>query len=266
MKRILLSTIFLFAVNCAVASISIHPYSLEFEMSSKKRMHSVRIINNSQEEKTYRVSFVNYVQREDGSYREPMPQEVLNTADAYLYFSPRQFTLKPGKMQTVNVIRRPTAELPDGEYVSHLKVAEVDIPVSREQAAEKQQKNEPGALQFQLKALYAVTIPVTLQKGNLESKFEISNAQLSVRDAVTVMEVVLQATGTKSARGDISIRDSKKKVIGQLNNVRIFPYNKERRLAIPLSKTEQELVGETLTVILKNKETGKNVSEKKISI
>ena len=256
--------IFVLCAKFAPANIALYPHSLEFEASSKKRVQNVRVINNSGEQKTYRVSFVNLAQTNTGAYRELTPEDSVNTADMYLFFSPRQFTLKPAEVQTLNIMRRPAADMADGEYVSHLKISEVDIPDPREKAA---REDDDGAktLTIKLKALYAVTIPVIIHKGALESKVEISEVSLRRQDGKPVLEVILRHEGTKSARGDIIVLDGRKKVIGQSNNVRIFPYVRERRVLIPLSKNESELKNETLSVTFKDKESKKNAPEKKIS-
>ena len=264
MKKIFLLIILTLCAKPAPANIALYPHSLEFDVSSKKRVQNVRVINNSDGQKTYRVSFVNLAQTNTGAYRELTPEDSVNTAEQYLFFSPRQFTLKPGQVQTLNIMRRPAADMADGEYVSHLKIAEVHIPNPREKAASEEGGGDK-TLTIKLKALYAVTIPVIIHKGALESKVEISEIFLRQQDGRPALEAVLRSEGTQSARGDIIVLDSKKKVIGRSNNVRIFPYIKERRILIYLSKTEQELKGKTISVTFKDKEPGKNVPEKKIS-
>ncbi|MDR1684363.1 MAG: hypothetical protein LBR90_02740 [Elusimicrobiota bacterium] len=258
--------------KAAFASISLYPYSLEFDADSRRRVQNVRVINNSQEVKTYRVSFVNYVQTPEGSYREHNPEAdaAVATAQEYLYFSPRQFTLKPGAVQTLNIMRRPAADMKDGEYVSHLKISEVDVPLTREEAAQKSaaaRGEGEQTLSIQLKALYAVTIPVSVYKGKLESAAQITKAQVITRqDGKTVLQLAIAASGSKSARGDISVSGSKSKAVGQLNNVRVYPYNNERSASVPLTQTEEELKGQTLTITFKDKQTGKNVAERKLSL
>lgn len=79
-------------------------------------------------------------------------------------------------MQTINIARKSLAQAPDGEFVSHLKISEVMLGAPKPKA-------KPGAksntLSMQLKALFAITLPVTITKGdNLYSKTELSSYKL----------------------------------------------------------------------------------------
>lgn len=58
------------AAGTADANISVFPYSIDFDAASSKRVQSVRIINTSSETQTYRVSFVNFIQDENGALKE----------------------------------------------------------------------------------------------------------------------------------------------------------------------------------------------------
>ena len=183
------------------ANISIFPYSVDFEANGRKRVQTVRVINISDKEQTYRVSFVNFNQGPQGQLTE------VNTdsgpyARKYLVFSPRQFHLKPHEMQTINVARRGIADLADGEYVSRLKIQEVKL------------------VSLTLKPLFAVTIPVTIEKGNnLVSKTELVSARaLNSRD----LSVTLKRAGNISSRVNLVVVDPKGEEIGRLNSVKIY--------------------------------------------
>ena len=104
------------AAGTANANISVFPYSIDFDAASSKRVQSVRIINTSSETQTYRVSFVNFIQDENGALKETTDKNGFY-ADKYLSWSPRQFTLKPNEVQTINIARKSLAQAPDGELV-----------------------------------------------------------------------------------------------------------------------------------------------------
>lgn len=196
------------------ANISIFPYSVDFEANGRKRVQTVRVINISDKEQTYRVSFVNFNQGPQGQLTE------VNTdsgpyARKYLVFSPRQFHLKPHEMQTINVARRGIADLADGEYVSHLKIQEVKLG-----EPDKGKAKDDNLVSLTLKPLFAVTIPVTIEKGNnLVSKTELVSARaLNSRD----LSVTLKRAGNISSRVNLVVVDPKGEEIGRLNSVKIY--------------------------------------------
>ena len=202
------------AAGTADANISVFPYSIDFDAASSKRVQSVRIINTSSETQTYRVSFVNFIQDENGALKETTDKNGFY-ADKYLSWSPRQFTLKPNEVQTINIARKSLAQAPDGEFVSHLKISEVMLGAPKPKA-------KPGAksntLSMQLKALFAITLPVTITKGdNLYSKTELSSYKL-LPDGK--LELVFKRLGNKSSRFNIAVADGKDKDIGRMNGVK----------------------------------------------
>ena len=223
LKKLLIISSVIFYATVAWANISIYPYSVDFEAKSRQRVQSVRIINNSTKSQVYRVSLVNYVQGKDGKLTE------VNTdngpyARKYLVFSPRQFRLKPHEVQTVNVSRRGLNDLKDGEYVSHLKVQEVNLgePTKKE--------GEEKTVSISLTPLFAVTIPVTIEKGdNLVSKTEVvSYNKVDERH----IQVTLRRLGNKSSRVNVVILDAQDKEIGRIDSVEIYTTNTETTATI----------------------------------
>lgn len=151
------------AAGTADANISVFPYSIDFDAASSKRVQSVRIINTSSETQTYRVSFVNFIQDENGALKETTDKKGFY-ADKYLSWSPRQFTLKPNEVQTINIARKSLAQAPDGEFVSHLKISEVMLGAPKPKA-------KPGAksntLSMQLKACLQLHCRLQLPKATI---------------------------------------------------------------------------------------------------
>lgn len=218
------------AAGTADANISVFPYSIDFDAASSKRVQSVRIINTSSETQTYRVSFVNFIQDENGALKETTDKNGFY-ADKYLSWSPRQFTLKPNEVQTINIARKSLAQAPDGEFVSHLKISEVMLGAPKPKA-------KPGAksntLSMQLKALFAITLPVTITKGdNLYSKTELSSYKL-LPDGK--LELIFKRLGNKSSRFNIAVADGKDKDIGRMNGVKIYMSTDTLNVNLPLDK------------------------------
>ena len=218
------------AAGTADANISVFPYSIDFDAASSKRVQSVRIINTSSETQTYRVSFVNFIQDENGALKETTDKNGFY-ADKYLSWSPRQFTLKPNEVQTINIARKSLAQAPDGEFVSHLKISEVMLGTPKP-------KVKPGAmsntLSMQLKALFAIPLPVTITKGdNLYSKTELSSYKL-LPDGK--LKLVFKRLGNKSSRFNIAVADGKDEDIGRMNGVKIYMSTDTLNVNLPLDK------------------------------
>ena len=214
----------------AAANISVFPYRIDFESSGRKRVQTVRVINTSDKEQTYRVSMVNYVQKPDGSLVEVDTDDKFY-ARKHLTWSPRQFHLKPREMQTVNIARKSLSNLPDGEYVSHLKVQEVLL-------GDPNRKRDVDAktISMTLTPLFAVTIPVTIEKGdNLVSKTEVVNYKKVGADKI---EFLLKRLGNKSSRVNLVVETPKGEQIGRLNEVKVYMTNTQLTITM---KTEKDL-------------------------
>jgi len=253
LKKILIICSVIFYTVAARANISIYPYSVDFEAKSRQRVQSVRIINNSTKPQVYRVSMVNYVQGKDGKLTE-VNNDNGPFARKYLAFSPRQFKLNPREVQTVNISRRGLNDLKDGEYVSHLKVQEVNLgePAQKDNAEDK-------TVSISLTPLFAVTIPVTIEKGdNLVSKTEV--AAYKKIDSKT-LRVTLKRLGNKSSRVNLVIIDKAGKEIGRLNSVKIYNTNTETSANI---KTDGSLSGATLK--LEDAKTNAEVLRQRLNI
>jgi len=196
----------------ATANISVFPYRIDFESSGRKRVQTVRVINTSDKEQTYRVSMVNYVQKPDGSLVEVDTDDKFY-ARKHLTWSPRQFHLKPR------------------EYVSHLKVQEVLL-------GDPNRKRDVDAktISMTLTPLFAVTIPVTIEKGdNLVSKTEVVNYKKVGADKI---EFLLKRLGNKSSRVNLVVETPKGEQIGRLNEVKVYMTNTQLTITM---KTEKDL-------------------------
>ncbi len=217
-KLLIFSLILLYAIS-AQANISIYPYSVDFEAKGRKRVQTVRIINTSDKPQVYRVSLVNFNQDKNGKLTEVETDDG-PYARKYLVFSPRQFRLNPREVQTINVSRRGLNELKDGEYVSHLKIQEVNLGEPA-----KKDAGDEETVSISLTPLFAVTIPVTIEKGdNLVSKTQVVSYKKLNNDTLSV---TLKRLGNKSSRVNLVVLDANNKELGRLDSVKIYTTNSE---------------------------------------
>lgn len=214
--------------NTAKANISIYPFSVYFEEDTRKRVQSVRIINSSDKVQTYRVNLVDFDQDEKGKLTEV--SESLTSAKPYVSWSPRQFTLNPKEVQTINVARRGLAKAKDGEYVSHLKISEVNL------GAPKLDSNDANSdtISMKIDVLFAVTIPVTVEKGDgLVAKTSLIDWKKVGNDK---LNITLKREGNKSSRLNVYVLDEKNQELGKIKGVKIYMTTETLNIDIPLNK------------------------------
>ena len=234
--------------NVAYANISIYPFSVDFKDNSRKRVQSIRIINSSDKPQTYRVSMVDFTQNKNGKLTEITSPE--SSAKPYVSWSPRQFTLQPKEVQTVNVARRSLAKAKDGEYISHLKISEVNLGSPKLQ----QSKENSDTISMNIELLFAVTIPVTVEKGNdLAAKTSLVSWKKVGNDK---LNITLKREGNKSSRVNAYVLDGKNKELGKVKGIKIYMTTDTLNMDIPLEKNVKNE-----TILLKLEDA---VSEKEI--
>lgn len=238
----------------AGANLAISTFYVLFDAGSAKRTEVVRVTNNSNSQKVYRISLINFKQNADGTYSEieqPLPGNPF--ASPYIGFSPHETSLVPGQTQTIRLVRRPMAAAADGEYVSHLLVRELP------EKNKKEQTSNSGELKIDIKALYGVTIPVIIDKGNLHSSAAISSASVNNKAEKPYASVNVKRNGTRSFWGNLIVKQGKKE-IGRVNGFKIFMTTPDRQIKIPLS----EKIVSGGQVILEDARTNETISSKNL--
>ncbi len=231
MLRKILLAISLLSGAAAYGNISLSPYYLELG-DTAGRTGQVRFTNNSQSEKTYNITMVNFKQSSDGRYSEISEPIAGNPfAGPYLEWSPHQATLQPGQSQVVRVRRRGMAAAPAGEYVSHMLIRELPGPSDVYGTSD----GKKGGLVINLKPLYGVSIPVMIVHGELNSSAQIDNARVIKRDGRPVAVVTISRAGSRSFFGSVVVKDGRRE-IGKISNFRIFMTTPSRVLDIPLTQ------------------------------
>lgn len=251
LKYLMIFCIYPFGVE---ANLAISSFYVQFDANSPKRTETVRVTNNSNAQKSYRIKLVNFKQNADGSYSEiesPLPKNPF--AAPYISFSPHETSLAPGQTQTVRLVRKPMAAAADGEYVSHLLIRELPDKVSKETQVDN------GELNIDIKALYGVTIPVIIDKGSLHSLGAIKEVSVDKSSAKPSVSVVVTRTGNRSFWGNLIVKKGKKK-IGRVNGFKIFMTTPERSIKIPL---EEKLVSGG-QIVLEDARTNETISSKNL--
>jgi hypothetical protein len=236
--RLLLGALFLLLAAPAMADLMVYPTRIVFDKN--QRAAQLELINNGQETATYRISIVNRRMSEIGEFSPadaPLAGELF--AADLLRYSPRQVVLAPGVGQTIRISLRKPADLPVGEYRSHLqfdRVAQAGGATSIDTASTK-----PGEVGVQLKALVGVSIPLIVRHGETTADLALTGLQLlkpAAPGQPPLLAAVLNRNGNRSVYGDLGAtfapRGGTAQEVGKAGGVAVYTPNPLRRVKLEL--------------------------------
>lgn len=219
-----------------LGGLLVAPTRLVFE--GRQRTGQLTLINTGAETATYRISFVRMRMTEAGGFREvQQPDSAEMFADTLVRFSPRRVELPPNVPQTVRLQLRLPAELPPGEYRSHLLFRAV--PASEPEDSTRSESLT--GLQLTLRAVYGVSIPIIVRHGVLVAGLSLSDPRVErVPDAEppAQLRVTLNRTGDRSVYGDLRavlVRAGQPDlVVGLAKGLAVYTPNTRRTCVLPL--------------------------------
>jgi fimbrial chaperone protein len=207
-----LATLLLAGFAVAIASaagpsgtVLISPKRVVF--SGRARSAEVNLANPGETPVTYRIELVERRMLADGQL-EPLPEGVTGdrSARALLSYSPHQVTVMPQSSQTVRLLLRKPADLPPGEYRSHLLCRAIPPANSRSGAA-----SDPTAQQLHIQLFVnpGVAIPVIVRQGaDLTTKVRLTDLVLvpgAGPKAPATLTFQIHRDGPISVFGDLSL-------------------------------------------------------------
>ena len=221
----------------AWADLMVAPTRIVFDKN--QRAAQLDLINSGPETATYRISVVNRRMSETGEFSaidSPGPGEQF--AGELLRYSPRQVVLEPGVGQTVRISLRKPAELPAGEYRSHLifgKVAAAKGATSLETQAASDSE-----VSVQLAMLVGLSIPVIVRHGDTTAGVTLSGLGLlnPVVGQPVTLALDLLRSGNRSVYGDLSATftppGGAAQEVGRAGGVAVYTPNALRRVKLEL--------------------------------
>ncbi len=219
----------------AAATLSLYPMRVELE--GRQRAAQVDLLNTGTRAQTYRIALVRRRMTEQGQIvAVDAPQDGEHFADDLIRFSPRQVTILPGRSQTIRLLLRKPAELPDGEYRSHLQFEPVDL--DPEPASDPGPSAPKGAL---LQVQMGASIPVIVRHGATRADLVLSSLSLEPASgaAQPVVSLALERSGNRSVFGDLSItvlpRQGREVEVARAAGVAVYAPNPVRRMRLSLS-------------------------------
>lgn len=218
----------------ALGGVLIAPTRLVFEGS--ERHGEFVLVNKGDTSERYRVSVVNRRMSPEGRIveaPEPLPDE--RFADGMIRLAPRVVVLPPDEPQTVRILVRKPADLPRGEYRSHLLIEQVpEAPPPAAVAG----REDPRGISLHLTAIYGITVPVIVRNGHLRAHATLSDFAFRVDDGVPRFHFRIDRQGERSFYGDLEVHyeapGEEPRVVGRANGVAIYTPNQSRSVALEL--------------------------------
>jgi hypothetical protein len=167
----------------------------------------INVSNKSDIQRRYDITILDQIMTSDG-----LTQRVDNfeySAKRMLRFVPRRFTLEPGGRQVVRVMATREAGLADGDYHSHILFREVPLAIQDKKEVEEQRSD--NTVQFEIRALYGIAVPIIVQAGSVVSDIDIGDVSFVPASEGTEahLAVELVRTGNAEASGSLITRFSK---------------------------------------------------------
>lgn len=212
-------------------------------LDEDNRSATMTLRNNSNGPRTYRLKWEDKRAIVRGGYTNIEEGEEWPSAKELVRFSPRQITVGAGENQTVRFSFRPPADLPNGEYRSHLLLQV--IPDISEPTSTINRAGPNDSVGVQIFMQMSFSIPVV-------AKYNVMGAEVSLQEAKIVsvekgerlgLEVVFGRTGDASSFGNVLVElqqnsESPVEEIGRYKELSIYPELDWRKIVIPLSKKE----------------------------
>jgi hypothetical protein len=234
-------------------------------LEGRVRSAEITLVNIGRETATYRVSLLHLAMTDSGELKEiEKPEPGAPFADELVRFSPRQVTLAPNASQIVRLQARLPADLPDGEYRSHLlfrAVPKEDVAPGRQ--IENKAEGKSGEVSVQLIPVYGVSIPLIVRHGHTTANASVVDLAFepAAGTEAPTLRCRLTRAGNQSVYGNISVtfRPAKgsPQVVGTLNGIAVYPPLAARSVRIPLQLPPGlALAGGRLEVALSKPEQG----------
>jgi len=138
----------------------------------------LNIANKSKTPRRYDLTIVDQVMGKNGVTE--LKDTFEYSAKRMVKFMPKRFSLQPGERQTVRVMISRPADLPDGDYHSHLLFREVPLNVKdkAQLEAERKEASAQKTVSFEIRALYGIGVPIVIQNGKIVSDLSLGEVKL----------------------------------------------------------------------------------------
>jgi hypothetical protein len=237
-------------------------------LESNTRNASFTVFNRSDEPHDYKITFVHFTQDKQGGYK-PLDKEtdIVKFADTFLIYTPKQFHLEAGGSQVIRMQKKSMVTALDGEYVSHILIAEQPPVVDNSEVAKKSDKME-----FVINQVFATSFPIVLRKGNLTLDVNSTDVIFKKEKNNMTAQFTINIKGNKSLRADVFIKDGDK-IISLMKGANIFLSSKTRDVVLNfaegndnMNKFIKNYSGKTLSFEILDSLTNTSLLKKNITV
>lgn len=201
-----------------------------------KRTEVLTLINDSDEEQTYRLSWRNMAMK-DGKSLSPVEEgetiSGFNPADNLVIFAPRRITILAGGSQQVRLMMRKPADLADGEYRSHLWIRPEEEAVKFTAPDAEAQAVDDSATGIQIKMLAGANFPIIVRQGKTNATATITNPTLTQQGDSFVVTLDVNREGNSSLYGDFQftcLSGASPQVIHDIHGIAVYTETATRHL------------------------------------
>jgi P pilus assembly chaperone PapD len=251
-------------ISLAASDLMVYPTRIV--MTDRQRSAQVDIVNTSQVQATFQVTMVKKRMTETGEVKDVTePQQDEKFADDLVRYSPRQVTLVPGASQTIRLMFKAPANLPEGEYRSHLLFTKAQSAIS--DLSEKMEV-EGGGISMRIPINIGVSIPVIARHGTLTGETAIDPASIKLTRTDPKQQILtfaISRSGTRSVFGDVAVYRGEEKVAG-LNGIAIYTPNTKRKVAVQVVEPFRLQAGDDIKVVFTERDDKKPAAEARVHL
>ncbi|MCG8551336.1 MAG: hypothetical protein MI799_13120 [Desulfobacterales bacterium] len=230
-------------------------------LEGRNRTASITMVNPGDRPLQFRIELIHMEMDPQGRLKKiEAPTPAQEEQKKILRYSPRRTVLDPGKSQTIRLMARRPAGIPDGEYRMHLSLSPIALPSPSDKTGAA--ANPAGQTNFDIDLLIGVTLPVFVRYGKLESNVGVSRVDV-VKSEKTFVNLDLTRSGNRSASVNIDVylvgeNGQNEERVGVISGAAVYYPNKLRMVRIPLSLPKNSsLSGRNLKIVLKDNENKK---------
>ena len=193
----------------------INLYPRRVILDPRRRVASIGLYNKTTFEGEYEISATNMLMTSSGqiipfnNLPEGADTSGVKTASEMLRWSPRRVLLLGSEAQTVRIMARPPADLPDGEYRAHFSV--VSVPTDVDEGFSIDDAVNDGAegsnnVGVTIRPRFGISIPVIVRIGDTTLDVGLKDIGFVQGEAGPLLRMTITRSGTRSSYGDIEVR------------------------------------------------------------
>jgi len=217
-------------------------------LEGRRQISSIGLYNKTSNEGDYEIKIIDMGMTSEGrliSFDNGLSdadKARVKTASGMLRYSPRRVTLRANEAQTIRIMARAGAEIPDGEYRSHFMVTAIPRDVGGYSIENATGQESSDGIGVTIRPRFGISIPVIVRIGNTTLDVGITNARLlTARDGSQAVGFTITRAGTRSAFGDLAITaKGRPEPLVIAKGIGVYPEIDHRDVILPIEREADE--------------------------